>query len=195
MLNFSLKIKGSVKVKLLKIKILRISILIFWMLFTGGLFSQNIARNNFFAEAPGVTGIYSVNYERLLFNSDNVNLGLRLGFANTFNSQYYNPGMLIPLSFSLIKNLAKSHFLELRVSLTNNLYIYKDWSGQPLGDSSHSFVPQKKLGIGLVPGIGIGYRYQPETKGLFFNFLLQRIAYFSKENWYEKLSLGVGFAF
>lgn len=154
--------------------------------------SQEIARNTFFAEASGVTGLYSANYERLLFESQNVNLGLRGGFAYVPVFLGYT---LFPVSLSLIKNITKNHFLEMRVGLSTSFYIYEDWYGRPLGDTTNIFVPTKKLGMGIIPSIGIGYRYQPEAKGVFFNLLAQRIAYFGKENWYANISVGLGYAF
>lgn len=159
--------------------------------------SQEIARNTIFAEASGVTGLYSVNYERLLFGSQNVNLGLRGGLAyNTgLLALYYNSRLIYPISLSLIKNIKKNHFLELRAGFTSSLYTYKDYSGKGLGDSTNNYVPKMKLGMGIIPSIGIGYRYQPKTKGLFFNFLTQRILYFSKENWYGNFSVGLGYTF
>jgi hypothetical protein len=156
--------------------------------------SQDILRNIVFVEASGVTGIYSVNYERLLFKNQNVNLGICGGFA-LINDIHYNSRTVFPISLSLIKNIINNHFMEIRVGLANNFYLYKDYSGRGLGDSTNNYVPPKKLGIGILPSIGIGYRYQPETKGIFFNFLVQRITYFSEENWFGNLSLGVGYAF
>ncbi len=164
------------------------------MLISVNIFSQDISRNIFFAEASGVTGIYSVNYERLLFESQNVNLGIRGGFSYV-NDYHYNSGLLFPVSLSIIKKIKKNHFLEIRTGLSNNLYIYKDWSGKGLGDSTNNYTPPNKLGNILIPSIGIGYRYQPKTNGLFFNILGQRVLYFSKENWYGNLSLGLGYAF
>lgn len=170
-------------------------IIVLCMLLSVNIFSQDISRNTFFAEASGVTGIYSVNYERLLFKNQNVNLGIRGGFAYVPVFLGYESRTQFPVSLSLIKNIKKNHFLEMRVGLSTSFYIYEDWHGRPLGDTTNSFVPPKKLGMGIIPSIGIGYRYQPETKGVFFNLLAQRIFNLSEENWYGNLSLGVGYAF
>jgi len=174
---------------------MRIPVAVLSMLLSLNIFSQDISRNIFFAEASGVTGIYSVNYERLLFKNNNVNMGIRMGFAYSPDLLHYNSRMLYPISLSMIKNITKNHFLEFRAGLSNNLYFYEDWSGKGLGDSTNNYIPPKKLGYTFVPSIGIGYRYQPKTKGLFFNLLAQRILYFSGENWYGNLSVGLGYAF
>jgi hypothetical protein len=170
-------------------------IIVICMLLSVNIFSQDISRNIIFAEASGVTGIYSVNYERLLFKNQNVNLGIRGGFAYVPVFLGYESRMQFPISLSLIKNITKNHFLEMRVGLSNSFYIYEDWYGRPLGDTTNTFVPTKKLGMGIIPSIGIGYRYQPETKGVFFNLLAQRIPYYSDKYWYENFSLGLGYAF
>ena len=98
-------------------------IIILCMLISVNIFSQDISRNIFFAEASGVTGIYSVNYERLLFKNNNVNLGIRVGFAYVPTFLGYESRTQFPISLSLIKNITKNHFLELRAGLSNNFYI------------------------------------------------------------------------
>lgn len=158
-------------------------------------FSQDIKRNIVFVEGFGSTGHYSVNYERLLFKSDNINLGARIGFSYVPNLYIYNSKYIFPLSLSLLKNVNKNHYLEIRISASNAFYQYEDWSSKGLGDSTGTFVPENKLGMDFLPGIGVGYRYQPQNNGLYFNFLYQSISYFNKEEWYRNLSIGVGYVF
>ena len=177
------------------IKIMRKYFLITCMLLSVNIFSQDISRNTIFAEASGVTLFYSVNYERLLFKSNNVNLGIRGGFAFVPAILGFESGVQIPISLSLIKNIINNHFLEIRAGLSNSFYIYEDWYGRPLGDTTNSFVAPIKLGIGFLPSIGIGYRYQPKTKGVFFNFLAQRTPLINDEYWHVNFSLGLGYAF
>ena len=181
--------------KSIKKKALNSIILIFGLLASPNLFSQEISRNIIFAEASGVTGIYSVNYERLLKDNRNVNFGIRAGFSYINNSKFYESKLIFPVSFSLIKNIANNHFMEIRAGFSNNFYQYFDWSARGHGDTTLNYIPPKKNGYIFLPSIGIGYRYQPETKGLFFNFLAQRIVYFSEENWYGNLSIGIGYTF
>jgi hypothetical protein len=106
-------------------------IIVLCMLLSVNIFSQDIPRNTIFAEASGVTGIYSVNYERLLFKNQNVNLGIRAGFAYVPVFLGYESRTQFPVSLSLIKNITKNHFLELRAGLSNSLNIYHDWHGKP----------------------------------------------------------------
>lgn len=163
------------------------------------IYSQDIKKNTVFLEVSGITGIYSINYERLLLKNRTFNLALRGGFAimsgNISGSSHYDSRVIFPLSLSIIKNAYKNHFLEVRVGLTNSLFMYKDYSGRGLGDSTNNFVPTTKLKNTFIPSIGIGYRYQPEINGLFLNALVQKIVYFSEDNWYGNFSLGIGYVF
>lgn len=170
-------------------------IFLFVLLFSVNLFSQNTSRNIFFAEASGVTGIYSVNYERLLKEKRNHNFGIRAGISFIPYSKHYNSLMVFPVSISYIKNVVNNHFMEIRVGLSNSFNFYKDWSGRGLGDSTNNYSPPIKLGYTLIPSIGLGYRYQPLSKGLFLNILAQRIVYFSEDHWYGNISVGIGYTF
>lgn len=181
--------------KSIKKKALNPILLSFGLLISINLFSQEISRNIFFAEASGVTGIYSVNYERLLRENRNINFGLRAGISLINNSIHYNSKVVFPVSVSLIRNIAKNHFMEIRAGISNNFYQYEDYSERGHGDTNLNYVPPIKTGYIFLPSIGIGYRYQPETKGLFINILAQRIVYFSEEHWFGNLSIGIGYAF
>ncbi len=182
---------------------MKILLIIIGLIFSLNVFAQNIAKNNVFAELSGATGVYSINYERLLGNKETVYFSFRAGLAyfptkvitNTNVGLYYNSRIIIPLSFSLLKNLGGNNYLEIRVSLANGFYTYENWKVYGLGDTTGTFKPETKIGYDFIPGIGIGYRYFPKSDGIFFNVLLQRISYFSKENWYGNLSLGIGYAF
>lgn len=174
---------------------MKIGLTFIGLVFSVCLFAQNISRNNAFVELSGVTGIYSVNYERLLRDNKNLNFTFRAGVSYISYNKHYYSNFVFPISFSVLKNISKNHYLEMRLGFANDFYIYNDYTGHALGDTTGTFVPKKILKDNLIPSIGIGYRYQPETKGLFFNFLLQKIVYFSEENWYGNLSLGIGYAF
>lgn len=182
---------------------MKTALTIIGLFFTFGIFAQDIPKNNVFVELSGATGVYSINYERLLGNKETVNYSFRAGLTylptkvitNTNVGLFYNSRVIIPLSFSLLKNLGANNYLEVRVSLATGFYKYEDWSARGLGDSTGTFVPTTKIGYDFIPGIGIGYRYQPKSDGIFFNILLQRVLYFSEENWYGNLSLGFGYAF
>ena len=160
-----------------------------------GIFAQEITRNNIFLEGGGATGLYSVNYERLLRENNSLNFAFRIGLAYFPDHVHYSSPMVFPIGFSVLKNITTNHFIELRLAVASSLSMYEDWSNMPLGDTTNTFVPEKKFGVDILPSIGIGYRFQPKTKGLFANFLFQRILYISKEKWYGNISLGIGYAF
>jgi hypothetical protein len=162
--------------------------------------SQEIARNTVFGEVFGAAGFYSVNYERFLRDNNNINFTLRAGFSYIHENrayQYKSDIFIFPMSLSILKNIQKNHFIEVRLSVANilNYKTYEYSSG--LGDTSRTplHTPIKELEYGIYPSLGLGYRYQPSNKGLFFNFLVQRIPNLSKELWYTNLSVGIGYAF
>jgi hypothetical protein len=179
---------------------MKIGLTLIGLIFSISILAQDIPRNNVFAEVSGVTGIYSVNYERLLLEKRNFNWAIRGGFAYVseninFANIYYNSRTLFPISISMIKQISNNNYLEIRIGSSNSLYMYEDWSGKGLGDSTNNFVPDKKLRFGTKPSIGIGYRYQPIANGIFFNFLVQKIALNNEDNLYPYISLGIGYAF
>jgi len=154
--------------------------------------AQQVTRNNVFAEASGATGIYSVNYERLLSKKRNINFALRGGIM--YFPDIYPSGMAFPISISMIKQEKANHYLEIRISSANSFYIDQKYYGG-LGNPSAYPPAEKKLKIWTQLSIGVGYRYQPEINGLFFNILLQKTLPFRDEKWYRYLSMGIGYAF
>ena len=150
----------------------------------------------------GATGIYSINYERLHRNKTDNIFSYRIGLAyipnylliNNYMSFYYYSHAVIPISISFMKHIRSNHYLEMRVAVAAGGYIYDDYSGKGLGDSTNNFVPKKAINFTIYPSIGVGYRYQAESNGLFFNILLMK-AVISESEWYNKISIGAGYAF
>ena len=173
-------------------KIKNLLILIIGIGFALNLHSQELKRNLFFAELSGATAFYSINYERLLLNNENVNLGVRIGFA-WVSTMLYKSNYVYPISFSVIKSVSDNQFLEMRLAAANTLYQINDYRDRALSDST--FVPKKMLKYDFVPSIGIGYRYQSKNNGLFFNILIQTFPEIDKGEWYRRLSMGIGYAF
>nr|MBC8147295.1 hypothetical protein [Bacteroidota bacterium] len=135
---------------------------------SANLFAQDISQNKLFVEAGGSALIYSINYERLIVNYRDINMPFRIGFSVVLNSKYRSEGYAcIPLSLGIIKKIKANHFIETRIFLTTFTTQIEDYSSRGLGDSSTNYTPEMRTGLDLIPGYGIGYRYQPEKKGLF----------------------------
>lgn len=161
--------------------------------------SQEISTNNVFLEIGGATGFYSVNYERLLKKSDKLNFPLRIGLSYMPETDYYNHEYVaIPLSISVMTNLSKSNYLEIRI-LSLSPFFWKEnvEISNGLGNPAPSEY-EEKIKAGLLLAVGIGYRYQPKSKGLFFNALLQHGMHknvYDEESVFFRFSIGLGFAF
>ncbi len=103
--------------------------------------------------------------------------------------------MAIPLSVSLLHSLGNNSFLEFRFSYTP-LFITEEYKIKALGDTSGTWEYVERKKQELILCMGLGYRYQPDSKGMFFNALLQ----FWDEPEYEFnrvsfISIGLGYAF
>jgi hypothetical protein len=159
-------------------------------------FSQNSKRNIVYGEIIGVTGTYSINYERVITQNDFVSINLRGGLAYLFGNEEFKSYVLVPLSTSLLKPIENGHNLELRLSFHSAIYYdYRSISVSHFGGDVQKMSDEKKLGWGGAPGLALGYRYQPSDKKMFANLLYQTTWFFDDESWYKHLSIGLGFSF
>ena len=178
---------------------MKILIAIIGIMFSVGVFAQDITRNNIFIEGGGPLGLYSVNYERILKNDSNVNFAVRIGLAYDNNNP--NSSIIAPLSFSLLKNLKNSHYLEFRLSLRNEYIttVHKHAQGSGMGNPNPTYDTYEEVEheFTIYPSLGVGYRYQPQSNGLFFNCLVQLLAVQpnAEDIWRNKFTAGIGYAF
>ncbi|MCF8218396.1 MAG: hypothetical protein K9I29_03450 [Bacteroidales bacterium] len=156
-----------------------------------GLFAQMEAKNNVFIEAFGVTGRYSVNYERLFMNKEALNLAMRAGISY-ISGNIYTSNYLYPVSVSLIKQLRKSHYFEFRLFGSNQFYKDEDYSNCGPGGPCD---PETITVHNFYPGLGMGYRYQPALGGLYFSGMVQKRFIKDETTWRDFVSLGMGYAF
>ena len=130
--------------------------------------SQEITRNNIYAELGGAAMMYSVNYERLLTSNRNINFPFRIGLSYTNTNVFDGDNTIgVPISISLIKNLNKSFYFEAGVFVTAFFY-EENYNG--MGGSTY-------LGsdaiVKYMPGASIGFRRQPEAAGVYYHLHLQ----------------------
>lgn len=99
-------------------------------------------------------GMYSVNYERTIFQAERVKINANAGFGGWYQttiSQWYK-GYAIPLSLNFLTGSGKNHF-ETDLGIRCTVFS---------GTSDTEKVP-------FYPIINLGYRYQrPDGKGLLF---------------------------
>ena len=179
---------------------MKISITIIGIMFSVAVLAQGITRNNIFIQAGGPLGLYSVNYDRFLMEDKKINLAVRIGLAYDINNP--NTSIIAPISLSLLKNLQNSHYLELRLALRNEysriVHTYSQRSGMGDPNPTYDSYEEVEYEFTIYPSIDIGYRYQPQSTGLFLNCLVQFIgtqAYYTEDIWYNKLTVGAGCAF
>jgi hypothetical protein len=111
--------------------------------------SNNPHANSLFLELGGVTASYSMNYARYIFSGKVANAYFRAG-ASVWKDQ-----VTLPLGLSLMSG-ATDHHLEL------NLVVAPISEGLAFWDRAASDIK-----IDLV--LGLGYRYQPQTKSFFIS--------------------------
>ena len=176
------------------------TIVAIFLLDTINVFSQNpLTRNNVFFEAGGAAFFYSVNYERLLLNKVDHNLGIRAGFSyiNLFDERGRQFTGL-PVGISYLKRI-KNKFLETGLSFSGIIDKYDIPSTDNINKRSIK-------DLVLIPSFRIGIRKQPVQSGLFWNALLQyslvAVDDYETYKWDDSernsipfLSLGLGYAF
>ena len=171
---------------------------IFFILFSFHLYSQNLAKNTIYFELGGAALLGSLNYERLVLNNDNHNLGIRAGiiYINSFSG---GERLIfgIPFGFSYLLSGKKLCF-----ETGPSFIIGKDkFKPSP-------YPPDTNYRDYLL-GLRMGIRNQPVKRGIFWNALIQSswainedLNYpnynsrkYSQLSAFPWISLGIGYAF
>jgi len=156
------------------------------LVFSYSVKSQNIARNTFQFELGGAAGLYSINYERLLLDSVNFNIGLSVGityFPHLFN---YDRIYGAPFRITFLKQIGRETYFEFGAFYTymnaSNYVAHESRRG--MGDTIYAPLPPTtyswETDIYRLYGFRGGYRHHPVGKGVFWSILIQ--ATISKEN-------------
>lgn len=130
--------------------------------FTFASFAQNYngdkeAKNSVYLDIMGTGGWYSLNYERILFTKDKLDLGISSGASVTHFKDFdrrFNPDFSIPLSLNAF--YGKNHHLEVGVGSTFASVVRAD----------EDYLAQRYLNINLT--MTLGYRYQKPGGGFLF---------------------------
>lgn len=120
---------------------------------------QSFRKNTVFIEILGNAGTYSLNYDRLLYQSKGYKLAGRLGFSffpkNTYNMQSF------PLEVSVLFSAYGNHHIEIGSGLS---YIKGLEAKDVIVDYTGS---RKYVSESLYIPFRVGYRYQRQRGRLF----------------------------
>lgn len=153
------------------------SIQIFILLFlfnSGSSRANEAAKNNFYFELGGNGIFYSINYDRLLLNSFSSRIGfmhIEFEFGPNFGNRR-DQVTAIPIILNYLYGSGKN-----KIEIGTGIVIYcqdNNWKE-----------------AGVQPALTLGYRYQPQPKGLIF-----RIGYtpiISKEEILSWAGISIGF--
>jgi hypothetical protein len=161
-----------------------------------GKSSSNTGRS-VYAEALGIAGLYSLNYDTRLVKGKQDGWGIRAGleYARVRTVNYYGDTLQqhvlgVPLMLNYL--LGKSNnFLELGIGVT---YFVRRPMGALLSEKEEYTVP--KLGIRLPAILGslmIGYRYAPPGKGIMFGISFNPLI--GNNYGYPSVGLKIGYKF
>lgn len=167
---------------------------IFSLLLSFSLLSQSLTtRNNIFLEVSGKTALITVDYERLLRNNNNINFALRVGIAYLEENPFtYDNTLIIPVSFSVLKNITKAFYFDAKLFAFNYFWNHKSYG------MGGSFLLSNTNEYDFIIGGSIGFRIQPLKRGLFAQIHLNmripnsNISFEPKNPW---ISFGAGYAF
>lgn len=115
------------------------------------------AKNSVYLDIMGTGGWYSLNYERILFTKDKLDLGISSGASVTHFKDFdrhFNPDLSIPLSLNAF--YGKNHHLEVGIGTTFASVVRAD----------EDYDAQRYLNINLT--MTLGYRYQKPGGGFLF---------------------------
>lgn len=167
-------------------------VILILFLFPFAVTAQESYKNTIFFEAMGTALIYSVNYERITFFQNEIQLASRIGlcFYRIKHSDYRD--IRLPLSLSMLKGGNRK--AEVRVSIAPYVASNIHKNASPGNPGSPVYVREYEVNHFPV-AIGIGYRYMSPGNGLFFNalFQLHLSEYFNYG--YNNLSFGIGYSF
>ncbi|MBS1634752.1 MAG: hypothetical protein JST26_02440 [Bacteroidetes bacterium] len=118
-------------------------------------YSRNPARNAAFIELGGNAGLYSLNFDRILFYRDRFKSSIRAGFAPLPHGHYFEQAYVLESCFILFKN---PHHLELGVGAT----VQRRYNEKPDNSGDYAW---ENIWYSVWR---CGYRYQPRDEGFFF---------------------------
>jgi hypothetical protein len=174
--------------------IMRILLIFILGIISISLSSQSLtSRNNIYGEYNGNVALLSINYERLLRNNNNINYTLRAGISYLDVNPFTNENtLIIPVSFSVLKNITKKIYFEARLFAFD--YFWRDIQ---YGMGGSMVISNTSRSTFLLGG-GLGLRMQPQTRGLFAQIHLNIHApnsYIKSEPKNPWISFGAGYAF
>ena len=158
------------------------------LLISKSIFSQkdslNIAHNVIFIEVAGAGAYGSVTYERVLYNKKLLMFTTRLGIStyhiNDFTNNF-NPDILLPISINGC--YGNNNKIEFGIGQTFASIVHADIT---------DYEPKRITNFHTI--FSIGYRYQKDTKGIFFRCVYTPIIEFNSSfrNW---AGISVGYSF
>lgn len=142
------------------------------------------APNQLYIEAAGPGGYGSLNYERKIFEKNDLQVGVRCGFSTYHVNDYtnnFNPDILIPIALN--GYYGKIHKFQFGVGQTFTNMVQA---------SSKDFMPIRNTNFHTF--FSIGYEYQKKPQGVFFRITYTPVIEF---NMYFRHWAGVstGFSF
>lgn len=167
---------------------------IFSLLLSFSLHAQSLtSRNNIYSEYNGNVALISMNYERLLRDNNNINYTLRAGISYLDVNPFSNENtLIIPVSFSVLKNITKVFYFEARIFAFE--YFWNDKSYAMGGSVLLSNTSRSTFLLGG----GLGLRMQPYSRGFFAQIHVNMHApnsYIITEPKNPWISFGAGYAF
>ncbi|MGL5788125.1 MAG: hypothetical protein ACRCX4_15115 [Bacteroidales bacterium] len=158
-----------------------------------GAFAENQndknAKNAVYLDIMGIGGWYSLNYERILYSMNRLNLGVSAGVSANHLKDFtgtFNPDWSFPVSVNAF--YGRTHHVEFGLGSTFASVVR----------ANSDYDPERGLNINL--GLTLGYRYQKPGGGFMF-----RAAYtpiipvyrkYSEEGGFKNwLSVSVGYSF
>jgi hypothetical protein len=129
--------------------------------------------NHFFIETPGVTGSFSIKYEKFVKNNITIRIGIGASAKQTSSSEgsIQAIGFLFPVLANYLIGSEK-HALELGLGAQFLFGIYQVSLREELLDQRSGLIP--------IPSGTIGYRFLPKNKGFTFKVGTMPIFYGKK---------------
>jgi len=161
-------------------------------LFSSTVRAQEPYKNTIFFEAFGTALLYSLNYERITFFQNDVQLASRIGLCYYPEKYRKYRDVRLPLSLSLLKGGNRK--AEVRLSIAP--YVTSCLIGYTSPGNPYPPVYVREYEVNYYPvAIGVGYRYMSPGNGLFFNVLFQLHLREHFNYGYNNLSFGIGYSF
>ncbi|MEI8203074.1 MAG: hypothetical protein WCH34_08695 [Bacteroidota bacterium] len=150
--------------------------------------TAGIAKNTVYVELLGNGGLYSINYDRILFRIKRLRISAGIGISYIPPSIWYYKHFIFPIGINFIYGGTNNIEVGLRYNPVLNLYKYD--------------IPTI-YNFSFIPEININYRFQKLKGGFFFKMGL--ILFFDKNEYTTTFSnysnnniwlgLGIGYTF